>query len=168
MTKKDFQGYSVRIPWCQHPDVGYNNTLVSEQLQRKVYYTYYKKNLTGNPAEDSLYSNGTLIYHWEWIVRRYYRCSKTLRKAACGHHMVPPFFKEEGLGLYTLCRSGCRHILTECPEIVKDPEFDFHYWLVQDCGMLAYGVSSHGFCEHKTWPNPHEWLNSLKTLYGGR
>lgn len=167
MIRKDYKGHPVLFPWCQDVDVQYNYTLISEELQRKIYNSYYDKNLTGIPLVDTQYGNDTIIAHWDWVLRKYPKCSKALKRAACGQHIVPPFFPEEGLKFYTLCRSQCRLIQTQCPEIMDDPDFNSDYWLVADCGLLAYGVTSHGFCEHKSWPNPHEWINSFESIFGG-
>ncbi|KAK3747480.1 hypothetical protein QZH41_002158, partial [Actinostola sp. cb2023] len=149
---------NLTFPWCQ--GLNYNHTIAHENVQKNLYKFYYKKNMTGDPVVDAQYDNTTYLHTYDLWMQKFPKCAETIKMMICSGHM-PPCFPGEGLAFYTLCSSNCKSILTQCPEI---RDSDFYYWLTE-CEFVAYGNSSHGYCKHTSWPNPHEWLHQ-KEYFG--
>ncbi|KAK3729898.1 hypothetical protein QZH41_010713, partial [Actinostola sp. cb2023] len=151
---------NIIIPWCQ--GLNYNQTNLPENIQKNLYKAYYNKNMTGNPVVDAQYDNTSFVHRIDLWTQKFPKCAKTIKMMVCSE-VILPCFPGESLAFYTLCSSNCKSVLTQCPEI-KDS--DFYYWLTR-CEFVAYGNSSHGYCKHTSWPNPHEWLHQ-KQYFGVR
>lgn len=147
--------YPNIFPYCQN--INYKYTVIPQYLQKHMYEFVYNKNFTGDSVIDAQFTNTSIIYRYDEEIKKFPKCSKMLKMVMCAERL-PPCFLGETSTLYSICESVCQSIYKTCPG-VKD---SFFKWYLQECEVLPPGNTSHGYCKHTKWPNPHDWLNQEK------
>ena len=131
------------FPACQGKS--YTHTLLTSKAQEKLYRLFYGNYTKGNMSKE-------FPPYLEELFSKYPKCRLNMEKHFCSS-LFPPCFPPELAAWYTLCKANCHEILVDCPELERDRRSVF--WL---CNSLPEGTTSHGYCKHKDWPSPDDWI----------
>ena len=129
------------IPLCG--DQGYDHTILSSESQAKILKIFFNKTMNSPSLNSSDYS---LPSFYEKQIEKYPKCANEVRKMFCAN-VLPPCFPSKSKQKYGLCKSVCRTVAKECPDLFRSHREDLEY-----CAEFPDGETINGFCAHTSWP----------------